>query len=127
MVYILDSLALNISTKVELDAVPSFMSVLGLYQDDEEDEDDEEDDEQQRGMTRACQMAVAAAMRRDKAAMTREVMEQYKQSECVQVGNQWRARTTSVSATSAAAQSAECLAGQQEKGRFAAYLCRAQC
>lgn len=32
MVYILDSLALNISTKVELDAVPSFMSVLGLYE-----------------------------------------------------------------------------------------------
>eukprot|EP00747_Dinoflagellata_sp_TGD_P031851 gnl/TRDRNA2_/TRDRNA2_135582_c0_seq3.p1 gnl/TRDRNA2_/TRDRNA2_135582_c0~~gnl/TRDRNA2_/TRDRNA2_135582_c0_seq3.p1 ORF type:complete len:585 (+),score=119.82 gnl/TRDRNA2_/TRDRNA2_135582_c0_seq3:236-1990(+) len=31
MVYILDSSALNISTRVELDAVPSFMSVLGLY------------------------------------------------------------------------------------------------
>jgi len=31
MVYILDQSALNIATKVELDAVPSFMSVLGLY------------------------------------------------------------------------------------------------
>lgn len=31
MVYILDSTALNIATKVELDAVPSFISVLGLY------------------------------------------------------------------------------------------------
>ncbi|CAE8692133.1 unnamed protein product [Polarella glacialis] len=31
MVYILDSSALNPITKVELDAVPSFMSVLGLY------------------------------------------------------------------------------------------------
>merc|ERR1719247_4080575 len=32
MVYILDSSALNIATKVELDAVPSFISVLGLYE-----------------------------------------------------------------------------------------------
>jgi len=31
MVYILDSSALNIATKVELDAVPTFISVLGLY------------------------------------------------------------------------------------------------
>eukprot|EP00429_Kryptoperidinium_foliaceum_P108028 CAMPEP_0176306684 /NCGR_PEP_ID=MMETSP0121_2-20121125/63624_1 /TAXON_ID=160619 /ORGANISM="Kryptoperidinium foliaceum, Strain CCMP 1326" /LENGTH=582 /DNA_ID=CAMNT_0017648431 /DNA_START=18 /DNA_END=1764 /DNA_ORIENTATION=+ len=31
MVYVLDSAALNIATKVELDAVPTFMSVLGLY------------------------------------------------------------------------------------------------
>mmetsp|Transcript_89952 Transcript_89952/g.142135 ORF Transcript_89952/g.142135 Transcript_89952/m.142135 type:complete len:595 (-) Transcript_89952:174-1958(-) len=31
MVYILDSTALNIAQKVELDAVPSFISVLGLY------------------------------------------------------------------------------------------------
>mmetsp|Transcript_80632 Transcript_80632/g.231512 ORF Transcript_80632/g.231512 Transcript_80632/m.231512 type:complete len:589 (-) Transcript_80632:49-1815(-) len=31
MVYILDSTALNIATKVELDAVPTFISVLGLY------------------------------------------------------------------------------------------------
>merc|ERR1719409_724606 len=31
MVYILDSSALNIAQKIELDAVPSFMSVLGLY------------------------------------------------------------------------------------------------
>merc|ERR1719335_1057399 len=31
MVYILDSSAVNIVTKVELDAVPSFISVLGLY------------------------------------------------------------------------------------------------
>merc|ERR1719335_1244667 len=31
MVYILDSSALNIATKVEVDAVPSFISVLGLY------------------------------------------------------------------------------------------------
>jgi len=31
MVYILDSSALNIAMKVELDAVPSFISVLGLY------------------------------------------------------------------------------------------------
>ena len=31
MVYILDSSALNIAQKVEVDAVPSFISVLGLY------------------------------------------------------------------------------------------------
>lgn len=31
LVYILDNSALNIATKVELDAVPTFMSVLGLY------------------------------------------------------------------------------------------------
>jgi len=31
MIYILDSTALNIATKVELDAVPTFISVLGLY------------------------------------------------------------------------------------------------
>lgn len=31
MVYILDHSALNIATKVEMDAVPSFMSILGLY------------------------------------------------------------------------------------------------
>jgi len=31
MIYILDSSALNIATKVELDAVPTFISVLGLY------------------------------------------------------------------------------------------------
>lgn len=31
MIYILDSHALNIATKVQLEAVPSFMSVLGLY------------------------------------------------------------------------------------------------
>merc|ERR1719195_1331854 len=31
MVYILDSSALNIATKVELDAVPTFISILGLY------------------------------------------------------------------------------------------------
>merc|ERR1719409_2040836 len=31
MVYILDSSALNIATKVNVDAVPSFISVLGLY------------------------------------------------------------------------------------------------
>jgi Bardet-Biedl syndrome 1 protein len=31
MVYILDSSALNIAQKIELDAVPSFISVLGLY------------------------------------------------------------------------------------------------
>mmetsp|Transcript_17326 Transcript_17326/g.47071 ORF Transcript_17326/g.47071 Transcript_17326/m.47071 type:complete len:593 (-) Transcript_17326:94-1872(-) len=31
MLYILDSSALNIATKVELDAVPTFISILGLY------------------------------------------------------------------------------------------------
>mmetsp|Transcript_23512 Transcript_23512/g.51569 ORF Transcript_23512/g.51569 Transcript_23512/m.51569 type:complete len:590 (+) Transcript_23512:193-1962(+) len=31
MVYILDSSALNVATKVELDAVPTFISVIGLY------------------------------------------------------------------------------------------------
>merc|ERR1719482_2142478 len=33
-------------------------------EEDQDDEEDEEDEEEQRGMTRACQMAVAAAMRR---------------------------------------------------------------